>query len=151
MCRTIRMHPTDYVTIGHMKGLTFLPDANLFDYEAPENECYCPAKVTGSCWFILNILNFTSNTDDPTVPFIHPKCLTKYRVLHIYWTAFKDSPFLSQLTQEKVMHFFRKPWILADESNYETKMKYVMGGSRRVLVKLVRFCFLHWILITCHF
>ena len=48
MCRTIRMHPTDYVTIGHMKGLTFLPDANLFDYEAPENECYCPAKVTGS-------------------------------------------------------------------------------------------------------
>ena len=49
MCRTIRMHPTDYVTIGHMKGLTFLPDANLFDYEAPENECYCPAKVTGLC------------------------------------------------------------------------------------------------------
>ena len=48
MCRTIRMHPTDYVTIGPLKGLTFLPDHNLFDYEAPENECYCPATATGT-------------------------------------------------------------------------------------------------------
>ena len=48
MCRTIRMHPTDYVTIGPLKGLTFLPDLNLFDYEAPENECYCPATATGT-------------------------------------------------------------------------------------------------------
>ena len=42
------MHPTDYVTIGPLKGLTFLPDHNLFDYEAPENECYCPATATGT-------------------------------------------------------------------------------------------------------
>ena len=48
MCRTIRMHPTDYITIGPLKGLTFLPDHNLFDYEAPENECYCPATATGT-------------------------------------------------------------------------------------------------------
>ena len=32
-----------------------------------------------------------------------------YRVLHIYWAGVNDSPFLSQLTQEIVMHFFRKP------------------------------------------
>ena len=62
-----------------------------------------------------------------------------------------DSPFLSQSTQEKVMHFFRKPWILAIGSNYETKSKYVMGGSKWVLVNLEEFCFLHWILITSHF
>ena len=43
---------------------------------------------------------------------------------------FNDSPFLSQSTQEKVMHFFRKPRILAIGSNYETKSKYVMGGSK---------------------
>ena len=42
------MHPTDYITIGPLKGLTFLPDHNLFDYEAPENECYCPATATGT-------------------------------------------------------------------------------------------------------
>ena len=47
MCRTIRMKPSDYVTIGHLKGLTFLPDSDLFNYETPENQCYCPAKVTG--------------------------------------------------------------------------------------------------------
>merc|ERR1712079_651596 len=41
-----------------------------------------------------------------------------------------DSPFLSQSTQEKVMHFFRKPRILAIGRNYETKSKYVMGGSK---------------------
>ena len=71
--------------------------------------------------------------------------------LHIYWTIFNVSLFLSQLTQEKVMHFFRKPWILAIGSNYETKSKYVMGGSKWVLVNLEEFCFLHWILITSHF
>ena len=74
-----------------------------------------------------------------------------YRVLHIYWTIFNVSPFLSQLTQEKVMHFFRKPWILAVECNYETESKYIMCGSRRVLANLLGFCFLHWILITCYF
>ena len=35
---------------------------------------------------------------------------------------------------------FWKPWILADERNYEIEMKYVMGGSRKVLVKLLGFC-----------
>ena len=37
-----------------------------------------------------------------------------YRVRHIYWPIFNDSPFLSKLTQEKVKHFFRKPiyWLM---------------------------------------
>ena len=81
----------------------------------------------------------------------HAISLIRYRVLHIYWAVFNDPPFLSQLTQEKVMHIFRKPWILAIESNYETENKYVMGGSRRVLVNLLEFSFLRWILITHHF
>ena len=39
------------------------------------------------------------------------------------------------------MHFFRKPWILAVENNYETESKYVMKGSRQVLVNLWDFVF----------
>ena len=68
---------------------------------------------------------------------------TSYRVLHIYWPGLNDSPFLNQLTQEIVMHFFRKPWILAVKNNYER--------LQTSFVNLVGFCFPHWNLITRHF
>ena len=37
---------------------------------------------------------------------------------------------------------------MAVESKYETEIRYVMGGSRRVLVNLLESSFLRWILIT---
>merc|ERR1711976_844792 len=42
LCRTIKLVPKKYVHIGAMKTLQFLPDENLFNYDAPENKCYCP-------------------------------------------------------------------------------------------------------------
>ena len=42
LCRTIKLVPQKYVHIGAMKTLQFLPDENLFNYDAPENKCYCP-------------------------------------------------------------------------------------------------------------
>ena len=45
MCRTIKLLPTEYVKVGRLKALRFLPDPNLLNYEAPENHCYCPATV----------------------------------------------------------------------------------------------------------
>ena len=55
--------------------------------------------------------------------------------MFLFWTlSFDYSPFLSQLTKEKVLHFFRKPWMLAVETNYKPESKYVTGGSKWVLV-----------------
>ena len=51
---------------------------------------------------------------------------------------FEDSPFLSQLTQERVIiYLFRKPRIVVHETSFEIGGKPVMEGSRRVLVKMV--------------
>ena len=50
---------------------------------------------------------------------------------------FEDSLFLSQLTQERVIYLFRKPWIVVHETSFEIGGKPVMEGSRRVLVKLL--------------
>ena len=49
-----------------------------------------------------------------TQPPPHVECFLIYRVLLICLPVLNDSPFLSQLTQEKAM-YFRKPWILAVE------------------------------------
>ena len=67
----------------------------------------------------------------------------RYRVLHIYSPAFDDSPFLSQLTLEKVRHLICKACTVALESSCEKGGKSVMRDSRRVLVKVVGFYFLH--------
>ena len=64
-----------------------------------------------------------------------------HRVLHTYLPNFDDSPFISQLTQEKVKHLFRKPWIVAVESSNENGSKSVMVGSRQVFVNVVYFHF----------
>ena len=71
------------------------------------------------------------------------RSLVTYKVLHIYSTAFDDSPFLSQLTLEKVRHLICKACTVALESSCEKGGKSVMRDSRRVLVKVVGFYFLH--------
>ena len=50
---------------------------------------------------------------------------------------FDDSLFLSQLTQERVIYLFRKPWIVVHETSFEIGGKPIMEGSRGVLVKLL--------------
>ena len=60
-----------------------------------------------------------------------------------------NSPFPSQSTQERVIYLFRKPWIVAVESSCENGSKFVMEGSRRVLVKMVGLFLVHWNLMTC--
>ena len=45
LCRTIKLVPNKYVQVGPMKTLQFLPDENLFNYDAEENKCYCPETV----------------------------------------------------------------------------------------------------------
>ena len=48
-------------------------------------------------------------------------------------------PFLSQLTQKRVMYLFRKPWIVVNEKSCEIGGKTVMERSRWLLVKLLLF------------
>ena len=52
---------------------------------------------------------------------------------------FEESPFLSQLIQERVIYLFRKPWIVVHEISFEIGVKLVMEGSRPILVKLLLF------------
>ena len=61
----------------------------------------------------------------------------------MFWLAFDDLPFLSQLTQEKARHLIFKACTVAFESSYEKGRKSVMRDSRLVLVKVVGFSFLH--------
>ena len=60
--------------------------------------------------------------------------------MQFFWTSnFKDSPFLCQLRQEKVIYLKRKPYYPLFERSFETGQIFVMKGSRRILVKLVLF------------
>ena len=49
------------------------------------------------------------------------------------------SPFLSQLTQEKVIYLKIKPFYSLLERSFETGIIFAMEGSRLVLVKVVLF------------
>ena len=60
-------------------------------------------KLMATFWKALNSHNDIYDAQ------LHGTTFKVYRVLHIYWTIFNVSPFLSQLTQEKFMHLFRKP------------------------------------------
>ena len=53
--------------------------------------------------------------------------------------TFYDLPFLSKLTQERVIYLLRKPWIVVNENSFEIGSKSFMTGSRGILVKLVLF------------
>ena len=52
---------------------------------------------------------------------------------------FDYSPFLSQLTSERVIYLKRKLWIVVNENSFETIRISVKKGSRRVLVKIMLF------------
>ena len=41
MCRSLKMTFDDYVQAAGMTAMRFRPDPDLFNYDAPENECYC--------------------------------------------------------------------------------------------------------------
>jgi len=42
LCRALKLTFDDYMEAAGMKAMRFRPDPKLFDYDAPENECYCP-------------------------------------------------------------------------------------------------------------
>ena len=59
---------------------------------------------------------------------------------HFFWTSrFNMAQFRSQLRQERVIYFKRKPYNVPFESNTETGGISFMRGYRRVLVKVVLF------------
>ena len=122
-------------------------ESTLFTWELSEEVNSGDSVTIGwKFWKKITLLENTANKSTQVTGSFLP---LEYRVIHIHWPVFNDTLILIQLIQEKVVHFFRKPWILAVESNYEKESKYVMGGSRQVLVNLVGFCFLHGNLITC--
>ena len=45
LCRSIRLIANHTVRVGHLNGIRFFPDPDLFNYDAPENVCYCPSKA----------------------------------------------------------------------------------------------------------
>ena len=45
LCRSIKMFPSDYQTVGIMNGLKFEIDPNVFNYDADENKCYCQTNT----------------------------------------------------------------------------------------------------------
>ena len=53
------------------------------------------------------------------------------------YKKFQTSPFLSQLTQEKVMYLKRKNWKMENENSHEIVSISTMGTFKWVLVKLV--------------
>ena len=53
-----------------------------------------------------------------------------------------DSPFLSQLTKERVRYLFWKLWVVVVVNSYEIGIKSVMKASRRVLAKEVGLFFI---------
>jgi scavenger receptor class B protein 1 len=42
LCRSIKLIPTKIVQVGQIEALRFVPDPDLFNYEAEQNRCYCP-------------------------------------------------------------------------------------------------------------
>ena len=60
-------------------------------------------------------------------------------------------PFLSQLTQKRDIHLFRKLWRVAIGISIENGRKFFMEGYRPSLVKVEGLFLFHWNLTTHHF
>ena len=59
---------------------------------------------------------------------------------HFFWTSnFDGSPFLGQLSWERVIYLKKKPYYPLFEKNFELGRIFVIKGSRQVLVKVVLF------------
>ena len=41
MCRNMKLTFDRWVEAAGMQAMRFRPDPNLFDYDAPENQCFC--------------------------------------------------------------------------------------------------------------